>query len=283
MSQRALSRWLPLSALLAQGATATPAPAPAAATRDTSKTIWATPHDSYSSSIGVLGCKIDTDRVAYWPSSISCDSICVEVTHSESGRKVKLLRIDQSQGAHDMSYDAWNYLVTGKSATEDPTAGGTVEMTTKDLDASECASLIHTSGHKVPLSAANSMNFLANCLDNDPDSYVAKNYVLYNIADAICSYGLDEECDLDWPTANQATCPHTMGDQSPLDDKTPVYNIRYPTGEKVKAASSQVVVTPGTGDVDDTGTSDDDDMGVAVRPQNLALGVAFLAAAFWPW
>lgn len=29
-----------------------------------------TPHDMYSSSVGVLGCKIDTNRVAYWPQSV---------------------------------------------------------------------------------------------------------------------------------------------------------------------------------------------------------------------
>lgn len=250
----------------------------AAASKDTAKTttIWATPHDSYSSSVGVLGCKIDTNRVAYWPSAIDCDSFCVEVSHPSSGRKVKLLRVDQSQGAHDMSYDAWNYLITGHSATDDPTAGGATEMQAKTLDASECASLIHTKGHKMPLSASNSMNFLADCLDNHPDSYIAKKYVLYNIADAVCSLGKDEECDLDWPAANQATCPHTMGDQSPLDSD-PVYNILYPSGKKVKASSIDTTDTSTTTD------DDDNDMGAAVRPQNLAFGIAFLAMVCWPW
>ena len=37
------------------------------------ETISITPHDSYSSSVGVLGCKINTDRVAYWPGAVSCD------------------------------------------------------------------------------------------------------------------------------------------------------------------------------------------------------------------
>lgn len=71
-----------------------------------SGTIWATPHEQYSSSAGVLGCKIDTNRVAYWPGPVDCDSICVSV--SRAGRSVTLLRIDSSQGAHDLSYDAWN-------------------------------------------------------------------------------------------------------------------------------------------------------------------------------
>lgn len=34
-----------------------------------SGTVWATPHDSYSSSVGVLGCKVNTDRIAYWPNA----------------------------------------------------------------------------------------------------------------------------------------------------------------------------------------------------------------------
>src|SRR3569833_2656431 len=85
--------------------------------------VWTTPHDSYSSSVGVLGCKINTDRVAYWPGSVDCNNICVKLSYG--GRSVHLLRIAQSGGAYDISYDAWNYLQTGKSATTDPITGGT--------------------------------------------------------------------------------------------------------------------------------------------------------------
>ena len=228
-------------------------------------TVWATPHDSYSSSVGVLGCKINTDRVAYWPAAVDCDNICVSLRYE--GREVKLLRIDQSQGAHDVSYDAWNYLVTGKSALDAPTAGGAVEMQARNLEASACEKLIKTDGRKLPLSAANSMNFLASCLgeggsgsssssggsDDDPDedgggggssggsgTWVGRNYRLYNIADAICSLGHDEECDLDWPNANQADCPSGLGDMPQLTD-APVYNIRYPGGEKVLASTGEQV------------------------------------------
>jgi hypothetical protein len=91
---------------------------------------WAsiTPHDKYSSSVGVLGCKIDNNNVAYWPSPVDCDKICVKVTNG--GRSRHLLKIDQSGGAYDISYDAWNYLAYGKSATEEPLLGGGVEMNT---------------------------------------------------------------------------------------------------------------------------------------------------------
>ncbi|KAI1505644.1 hypothetical protein F5X99DRAFT_367294 [Biscogniauxia marginata] len=198
--------------------------------------VWATPHDSYSSSIGVLGCKIDTNRVAYWPGSVDCNNICVSLSYED--RSVKLLRVDQSQGAFDVSYDAWNYLYTGYSATEKPTAGGPIAMNFENVDASECEDLIHTDGHKLPLSAANSMNFLTSCLDGD--TWVGKNYLLYNILDSICSWGHDEECSLDWPNANQATCPNTLGDPVALTS-APVYNIRYPSGDTVVASSGQVV------------------------------------------
>ncbi|KAG5949615.1 hypothetical protein E4U53_005818 [Claviceps sorghi] len=196
-------------------------------------TIWATPHDSYSSSIGVLGCKIDTNRVAYWPQAVDCDSICVEVEYQD--RRVYLLRIDQSTGAHDMSYDAWNYLYTGHSATDKPTAGGAVEMKYRNVDASKCRALLRTEGHKLPLSAANSMNFVASCLQQ-PESWVANNYMTLNIADAICTLGVDEQCTLDWPGANQPTCPHVLGQLVALKDK-PVYNIQYPSGKRLLAIS----------------------------------------------
>ena len=231
-----------------------------------SGTVWATPHDSYSSSIGVLGCKIDTNRVAYWPSAVDCNNLCVSLSYDD--RSVKLLRIDQSQGAYDVSYDAWNYLYTGHSATDQPTAGGAVEMQFENLEASECRDLIHTDGHKLPLSAPNSMNFLASCLTQN-DSWVADNYRLFNVADSICSLGYDEACDLDWPDANQAACPHTLGDTSPLSG-APVYNILYPSGEKVVAGSTGEIVA-------DSGASEESLGILGYRGPLLA---AFLVAFF---
>ncbi|KAK7408472.1 hypothetical protein QQX98_009339 [Neonectria punicea] len=220
-----------------------------AAAKSKSKTysVGVTPHASYSSSIGVLGCKVDTDRVAYWPMAVDCTNICVSLSYQD--RSVKLLRVDQSEGAYDVSYDAWNYLYTGHSARDQPTAGGAVDMTYRAVDASECDGLINTKGNKLPLSASNSMNFLASCLDQN-DTWVADNYVLYNIADPICTMGFDETCDLDYPAQNQASCPHTLGLAPTLDD-APVYNIEYPTGEKVRAG----------------GVADDDDSGALVRPR----------------
>lgn len=211
-----------------------------AATTAHAETIWATPHEQYSSSIGVLGCKVDTNRIAYWPASVDCNNICVSLSYED--RTVHLLRIDQSEGAYDVSYDAWNYLLTGYSATERPTAGGAVPMEYEDADPSECADLFHTDGHQLPLSASNSMNFLASCLAKD--TWVGKNYVLYNILDPICQWGSDETCELDWPTANQAACPTQLGTPNVLTD-TPVYNIQYNTGNRYLAGSGEVVASGG--------------------------------------
>lgn len=224
----------------------------ATATHAATTTVWATPHDSYSSSIGVLGCKVNTDRIAYWPGSVDCNNLCVSLSYGD--RTVKLLRVDQSQGAHDISYDAWNYLVTGHGANDRPAVGGPIEMQAEELDASECKDLIHTEGHKLPLSAANSMNFLASCLDHKDGSWVGENHILYNILDSICTWGYDEPCELNWPSENQAQCKHALGTPNPLKDD-PVYDIKYPSGNKVIAGSGEVVKNGGTpwGDVGGTG------------------------------
>ncbi|EMT69279.1 hypothetical protein FOC4_h10017047, partial [Fusarium odoratissimum] len=68
------------------------------ASRLTSRSFaFITPHAEYSSSVGVLGCKVDTNRVAYWPLDVGCDGICVRV--SNEGRSLHLLHIDKSGGA----------------------------------------------------------------------------------------------------------------------------------------------------------------------------------------
>ncbi|KAK2054873.1 hypothetical protein LY76DRAFT_521590 [Colletotrichum caudatum] len=184
-----------------------------------------TPHDSFSSSIGVLGCKIDTNRVAYWPNSVGCDDICVKVSNGD--RSLNLLRIDQSGGAFDISYDAWNYLSTGQSATDAPTQGGGVPMNWEAVPASECKHLLKDG--KLALSAANSMNYLSSCLAQ-PESFVAKNHALFNIQNSACTWGVDEECELDLAVSNQASCPSGLGSVKALTDR-PVENIAYGTGK----------------------------------------------------
>lgn len=199
--------------------------------RVAAETVWVTPHDSYGSSVGVLGCKIDVNRVAYWPMDVDCDNICVSLSYGH--RTLYLLRIDQSGGAYDISYDAWNYLITGHSATDDPIAGGATAMKYEHVDPSRCADLIQTDDGCLPLSAANSMDFVSSCLDQG-SNWVANNYALYNILDAVCNFGYDEVCTLDLSTSNQPQCPDILGDPVPLSTD-PVYNIQYPTGEEVLA------------------------------------------------
>ncbi|OTA67464.1 hypothetical protein K449DRAFT_412975 [Hypoxylon sp. EC38] len=190
--------------------------------------ISVTPHEQYSSSIGVLGCKINTNRVAYWPSQPDCNNICVKVSYN--GRDVYLLKIDRSGGAYDISYDAYNYLVTGQSATVNPIAGGGIPATWEDAPMSACADLLDDG--KLPFSAVNGASFIYSC---PTDSWVWKNFSAYNIATMVCTYGIDEVCTLPPLTeGNQPICPHQAGIQTPLEGHT-VYNIEYPTGKLVPA------------------------------------------------
>jgi hypothetical protein len=147
-----------------------------------------TGHEAYGSSVGVLGCKIDINRVAHFPSPVSCNNICVRV--SFRGRSFNLLRIDQSGGAFDISQDAWNLLVQGEAAPR-----SAVEMEYQDVDPSECASLINTPGNRLPLSAWSSGNYLSGCFA-DRNSWVARNWLVYNFLDVSCTQGHDEVCTL---------------------------------------------------------------------------------------
>ncbi|KAF4429607.1 hypothetical protein F53441_13990 [Fusarium austroafricanum] len=159
-----------------------------------------TPHDQYSSSIGVLGCKINTNR------------------------------IDSSGGAHDISYDAWNYLGFGSSASKNPQQGGGIAMDYEYVHASKCKDLMDDG--KLPLAAANSMNYVASCL-SEPGSWVAQNYQLYNINDPVCKHGVNEKCHLNLAVSNQPECPSGLGAVKDLNLK--VENILYGSGKKVAA------------------------------------------------
>lgn len=216
-----------IAAVLAASASVASAASIPAIRSTTSGSASVTPHEQYSSSIGVLGCKVNTNRVAYWPAAVDCNNICLKVSHGD--RSVNLLRIDTSGGAFDISYDAWVYLQTGSSAADEPLQGGGVDAQYEHVDASECADLLDEDG-ALPLSAANSMNFVAACLA-EPDSFVAQNHKLVNIQNPTCTLGRDEVCSLDLAVSNQPSCPGVLGDATPLTD-LPVENIAYGTGEK---------------------------------------------------
>jgi hypothetical protein len=195
------------------------------------ETITITPHDVYSSSVGVLGCKIDTNRVAYWPSAVDCDKICVRV--SANGRSVNLLKVDTSGGAYDIAYDAYNYLVTGRSAADYPIMGGGIPATYEDVDMRECRDLLLTKDKTLAFSAANSMNFVTSC--KQTDSWVAENFSIFNIATSACTLGVDERCEYpNLKLSNQPVCPHQLGLQKDMMGSAND-NIAYGTGVVTKA------------------------------------------------
>ncbi|KAK4643839.1 hypothetical protein QC762_404660 [Podospora pseudocomata] len=196
-----------------------------------------TPHEQYSSSVGVLGCKINTHRVAYWPEAVDCNNICVRVSHQ--GRSLELLRIDQSGGANDISYDAWNYLGFGKSAIDDPQTGGGIDMDVEFVDADQCKHLLKDSGGKLAFSAPNSMNFLSSCL-SDPGSWVARNFAAVNLKDSACHCGFDEVCTIPPPSeGNQPVCPNALGTTGPFRGDS-VFNVEFGTGKLVPAPGAGV-------------------------------------------
>ncbi|KAM3075550.1 hypothetical protein ACMFMG_007692 [Clarireedia jacksonii] len=200
-----------------------------------------TPHDQYGSSAGILGCKINTNRAAYWPAPVDCgESMCLKL--SREGRDVYVLRVDQSrpgpngeQPAHDVSYDAWNYLYTGYWASEQPVQGGGIDITytTVPMTDPNCQALITSSDKNIGVSAANSGNYVSQC-QADPSSWVSTHLTLWNIATNTCTLGYDEVCTLDLAVSTQASCGHMLGSQNPLTT-VPVYNSQYGTGVKVLA------------------------------------------------
>jgi hypothetical protein len=102
------------------------------------------------------------------------------------------------------------------------------------VDISNCADLLVNG--QLPLSAANSMNYLAGCSASQPGSFAAQRSALYNIADSQCHWGIDEICTIDLAAGqNQATCPHQLGLMPALGGADTVFNIQYGTGLKVAA------------------------------------------------
>ncbi len=201
----------------------------AATVRVACATVPAVPHDMYSSSVDVLGCKINPNRIASWPMPVDCNNICVRLSYN--GRSLELLCLDQSTGSYDISYDAYNYLVTGQSATVNPIYGGIVNMEVEQVPPEECLECLRVG--RLPLSAPNSMNFVPACL-GQPDSWVARNYLLFNIYDPVCHWGYDELYILDLVVSNQPSCPHPLGTTNGRLPDT-VFNIQYGTGAVVPA------------------------------------------------
>lgn len=188
------------------------------------ESITLTPHVQYSSSIGVPGCHVDVDRIAYFPMAVDCNNLCLEI--KANGRSVNVLHIDTSGGAYDISYDAWNYLMTGAGARENAIPGDPVPAEYSIVPMSNCQSIIKTPNGKLPITALNP-NYQHDC---PAGSFGRDNTALYNFPNMVCSLGFNEQCTMDH-TTTLISCPHTLGAQNPLGG-LPVYDLEIGTGKE---------------------------------------------------
>ncbi|KAF1977925.1 hypothetical protein BU23DRAFT_366134, partial [Bimuria novae-zelandiae CBS 107.79] len=110
------------------------------------------------SSVGVVGCLINVNRVAYLPATYalpSCLNYCIKVR--ANGCSVNLLWIDNSvadgtkPANYDISYDAWNHLISGANAKDAPVYGGGLQATWEWIDNAACAEHLHTRDGKIPI------------------------------------------------------------------------------------------------------------------------------------
>lgn len=210
--------------------------------------VRVTPHDAFSSSIGVHGCKIDVNRMAYWPYWPDCTGMCINLKFGSRSRTV--LHLDRSGGAHDISFDTYQYLGYGTSATSKPTfqnpaQDGAFEVTYEVVDMSQCADIITSDTGKMSFMAL-SPNQVNDCLKNGTN-WVAQNYELRNIANQACQYGVDEVCTHDTATGT-ASCPSGADKNSaPLAPAQPVIDLTPPCGqEHVAGTAANVPATCAT-------------------------------------
>lgn len=151
-------------------------------------------HVQYSSSLGVIGCLIDTNRVAYWPSAPPCDNPCVKLT-APNGNTITVLHIDQSGGSYDISMDAYKTIKHGSNwrsinnASEAKWPGVTWEY----VNMSECAGIIPSGNLPV---IAKSPNKYISCVASAPQSFWATHTTFYDIDDQRCLRGVMQTCQV---------------------------------------------------------------------------------------
>ncbi|KAI7784324.1 hypothetical protein LA080_010107 [Diaporthe eres] len=206
-----------------------------AAALSPSGSVRVTPHDSYSSSIGVHGCKVDVNRMAYWPDWPDCSGMCIKLTFGSRSRTV--LHLDVSGGAHDISFDTYQYLAYGTSATAspaflNPASDGALEFDYEIVEMSQCADIITSDTGKLSFMAL-SPNQVNKCV-GEGSNWVAQNYELRNINDPQCQRGVDEVCTFD-ATTGTAKCPTAVGSKVDLlSPAQPVIDLTSPCGvEKI--------------------------------------------------
>lgn len=201
--------------------------------------VYVTPHAQFSSSIGVLGCKVNVNRIAYWPYFPDCTNMCIKLTFGSRSRTV--LHIDQSGRNYDISFDTFQYLLYDSSATASPAILNPSSGTNMDyeiVDMSECSDIITSDTGKLSIIAANP-NQVISCV-SQPDSWIKQNYELRNIRTSDCMYGVDEVCTFDAVTGT-ASCPSMVGTDVDLSPAQPVIDYIAPCGATQTAGAAAVV------------------------------------------
>ncbi|KAF2874271.1 hypothetical protein BDV95DRAFT_441101, partial [Massariosphaeria phaeospora] len=164
-----------------------------------------TPHTAFQATAGVLGCKVNVNRVSYFPIVPTCMTICMKIT--AKARSILVLNIGTSGGAWELSWDAWNYLNTGKNATENPTKNDGIPFQWQFVETTECAHLIYTEDGKIPVRAVD-LAYYRQCPNGTAQ--------LYNIQSTQCTFGVDERCKEPQSGIDLAICPSQLGINTPL-------------------------------------------------------------------
>ncbi|KAF2115148.1 hypothetical protein BDV96DRAFT_646997 [Lophiotrema nucula] len=192
------------------------------------------PHPFFSS-WGVLGCKININRVAYWPFQPDCNKPCIKLTAS-NGNSLHVLHIDKSGGSYDISYDAWNYLSTGVSATVNPTYGGAIQAEYESVSMDNCKDIIKTSDGSLPVMAGNPDPYTL-C---PPGTWSHDHVSFWNFGSQDCSMGVDEQCTMPPGVGSQAQCP-TFGGASKVNCAMRIKNLLTPGAVDVAPAGCPAV------------------------------------------
>lgn len=203
--------------------------------RATSGTIALDSHVEYSSSMGVIGCLINTNRVAYFPTTPPCSNPCIKLT-APNGNTINVLHIDQSGGSYDISMDAYKTLKYGadwKSMNALPEAkwdGVTYEYVFMD----QCADILPQGTLPV---LAKSPNKYVSCAASEPQSFWATHTQFYDVDDARCLRGVMQTCEM-VPPNNTPTCANGkmagMSGHMPLTGVDTVVDVTA-AGEQVPA------------------------------------------------
>ncbi|KAF4553723.1 Hypothetical protein D9617_6g094550 [Elsinoe fawcettii] len=160
-----------------------------------------TGHVEYRSTLGIPGCKINTNAVAYWPTTGDCDSVCAKVKNPANGVEKTVLTIGTSSdpSVYDISWKRYVELkgegddAAGNAAAYD---GGT-DMEVNPVSMDQCLDLINyeEGGQKKLPFIALSPNFLNECKSSSPNSWVAQNGVLLDFNNDCCTMGKDQKCE----------------------------------------------------------------------------------------